>query len=248
MSSRIEQKAQAREARLAAERAIARQAAVKRRLAMLAGAILVAVLTVGVAVVASQSGTAKKVSQAERVALFEGIPQQGEWLGRSDAPIVVEEYADLQCPFCGEFATRALPGLVQRYVRSGDVRMRMRLLTFLGPDSVEAGRVAAAAGLQNRLWEFTESFYARQGQENSGYVTREFLRQVGAGATGLNLDRALADQREPAVRTQLRKAHHAAQAAGVEGTPTFRVGRRGGEMRTVGPDQLVAAIDEALAK
>ena len=220
----------------------------KRPLAALCGALTVAVVVVGFAIVASRAGTTEKISKAESVGLFDGIPQQGEWLGAKDAPVVVEEYADLQCPFCGEFATRALPALVQRYVRSGDVRMRMRLLTFLGSDSVEAGEVAAAAGLQNRLWEFTESFYARQGQENSGYVTEDFLREVGGGARGLDIERAIAERAHPTARTQLREAHHAARAAGVAGTPTFRVGRRGGEMQTVGPDGLTAAIDQALTR
>jgi protein-disulfide isomerase len=160
--------------------------------------------------------------------------------------VVVEEYADLQCPFCADFATRDLPALVADYVRPGRVRMRLRLLTFLGPDSVQGGRVAAAAGLQNRQWDFVEGFYARQGEENSGYVTRGFLRDVGAAVGRLDLGRALARRTDRRAEAQLRAARAAAQAARVRSTPSFRVGRRGGAMRTVTADGLRAAIDAAL--
>lgn len=246
MSSRTSQKAQARAARVAAEEAATRSDLQRRRLRMLAGAALVASLVVLVAVIASRSGTTEQVSDAERVTMFDGIPQSGEWLGRPDAPVVVEEYADLQCPFCADFATRDLPALVADYVRPGQVRMRLRLLTFLGPDSVEGGRVAAAAGLQDKQWDFAESFYARQGEENSGYVDDAFLRSIGSGVPGLDVDRALAERDDARARRQLTDARTAAQEAQIASTPTFRVGRRGGELRTVSGEELPAAIAAAL--
>ena len=67
-----------------------------------------------------------------RVTLFDGIPQDGAWLGRADAPVVVEEYADLQCPFCAAFSKDGLPQVVSEHVKTGQVRMRLRLLTFIG--------------------------------------------------------------------------------------------------------------------
>jgi protein-disulfide isomerase len=248
MSSRIAQKARAGEARLAAERAAAAQAGRRRRLATLGAVVLLAALVVFAAAVLSRSQTSRRVSDAARISMLAGIPQREEWLGAGDAPVVVEEYADLQCPFCADFATRDLPSLVSDYVRPGRVRMRLRLLTFLGAGSVEAGHVAAAAGLQDREWDFVEGFYARQGEENSGYVTAGFLRDVAATAGGLDLGRALAQRRDRRAEAQLHAARAAAGTAGVRSTPSFRVGRRGGAMRTVGADGLRAAIDAALGR
>lgn len=246
MSTRAERKERAREARLAAERAAASRASRRRLLTFGAIAAVAAVVVVG-AVLLSQAGTDDPVAGSEREQLFSGLPQDGITLGRADAPVVVEEYADLQCPFCARFADTDLPSIVRDNVRPGDVQLRLRLLTFLGEDSVEAGRFAAAAGLQDRQWQVVDALYADQGPENSGYVTEDFLRDVGSRVPGLDVDRALADVDDPAVAEQLSEAARAAQEAGVDSTPLFRVGRRDGELQTVTGDELPQAIAEALA-
>ena len=56
-------------------------------------------------------------------------------------------------------------------MRTGKVRLELRLLRFLGPDSDRLARVAAAAAAQNRMWQFVGLAYDSQGQENSGYAT-----------------------------------------------------------------------------
>ena len=75
-------------------------------------------------------------------------------------------------------------------MRTGKVKLAVRTLHFLGPDSERAARVAAGAERQGRLWAFLEAFYARQGTENSGYVTDGFLREV-ADAAGVDAGAAL---------------------------------------------------------
>ena len=244
MSSRAEQKSAARAARLEAERE-AESAARRRRTLIRFGAVLAAAaIMVVVAVLVSRSGSDTPPA-SERVALFDGIPQDGPWLGRPDAPVVVEEYADLQCPFCARFAADQLPGLVRDHVRGGRVRLRLRLLTFLGDDSVVAARTAAAAGMQDRQWQFSEAFYARQGREGSGYVTEDFLRDV-AGEAGLDADRLFADRRAAGITQTLTETREAGAANEINSTPTFRVTRGDAFARNVDADGLDAAIDAAL--
>ena len=246
MSSRIQKKTQAREARLAAERAAEQAALRRRRLTMLGGVLAVAVVILGVAVFISQSGSAPATEPDARMALLDGVPQDGTRLGSPDAPVLVEEYADMQCPFCGQFATDELPAIIRDYVRPGRVRLDFKVLTFLGPDSMRAGRFVTAAAAQDRLWHVTEAFFADQGSENSGYVTDDFLRSVGEQAAGLDVDRAFADQSTPEVRDGLRDAQAAATRAGVQSTPTFVVRGRDGDPQVVSSDGLRAAIDAAL--
>jgi protein-disulfide isomerase len=96
-------------------------------------------------------------------------------LGSPDAPVTVVEYADLQCPFCAEWARRAFGEIVRDYVAPGRVRIEFRGLVFLGPDSEVALRTALAAGRQDRLWDVVHLLYANQGAENAGWVTQDLL-------------------------------------------------------------------------
>ena len=71
-----------------------------------------------------------------------------------------------------------MPGLIEKYVKSGDLRMELNLLTFIGADSETLARAAYAASEQNRLWQFMDVDYARQEQENSGYADQAFVDGV----------------------------------------------------------------------
>jgi protein-disulfide isomerase len=243
LSSRADEKAQARAAREATEADRQTRERRRRRLTIF-GAILATAAVALVAVVLVSSAGEDDEEAAERVSLYEGIPQEGPWLGRPDAPVVVEEYADLQCPFCAAFSEQQLPGIVEDYVRTGRVRLRLRLLTFLGPDSVKGARTAKAAARQNRMWQFVEAFYADQGPENSGFVTDVFLRDLARRA-GVDADRALRERNEDAIERDLTEDTDAAKALKVESTPTFAVGPRGGDMQPVTGDDLRGAIDAA---
>jgi len=221
----------------------------KRRLWLLGGVVVVAALVVGVLALASGGdddgpqglgGGSSLQGQAEVNRTFAGIPQQGIAVGDPAAPVTVVEFVDLQCPFCAQFARAELPELVRRYVRTGKARLELRVLTFLGEDSLRAGRVAAAAAEQDRGWQFADLFFANQGQENSGYATDEFLREVAEGVDGLDADRALADAQQPAATAQLRRAAAAAETLGVSSTPTFFASRRGGTLEQLQLGELTA--------
>ena len=253
MGSRAEAKQQAREARQERERAEAAAGRRRRRMWQLGAVVLLAAVVVVVAVVVSQqSGDEAPPAGAAAVnELFAGIPQDGTSLGDPEAPVVLTEFADLQCPFCAEYANNVVPELVRRYVRPGQVRLEFRNLTFLGPDSETAGRAAAAASLQDRMWQFTELFYDNQGAENSGYVTDEFLRDINEQIDGLDVDRAERDRDTPEAQAVLDEAAAEAQEANVQSTPSFLIAREGQEPEPFEPESLeiepfAERLDQAL--
>src|SRR5581483_3911667 len=84
--------------------------------------------------------------------LFRGIPQTLNVLGDPKAPVTMVEFGDLQCPFCREYAIKALPAIVDEYVRPGKLKLVFTGLAFIGPDSEAALRATYAAGLQGKLW------------------------------------------------------------------------------------------------
>jgi protein-disulfide isomerase len=182
-----------------------------------------------------------------------GIPQQGVVLGSPMARVTLVEYADLQCPYCGRWARETLPVLIRDYVRTGKLRIVFNGLAFLGPDSVKALRTLIAAGRQNHLWDLVHGLYARQGAENSGWVTDKLLTDVSSEIRGLDRAKMISASRKHWVEAEMTRAAAAAEAAGVTGTPSFQVGPTGGQMQAVqlaslAPDGIVPAIESALAQ
>ena len=205
-----------------------------------------AVVTAAAIAVSASGGTDQKTPTAPVSNLLRGIPEHNRVLGDPKAPVTLTEYVDLQCPVCAEASKQTLPWLVETYVRTGKAKLDLRALHFLGPDSEKAARVASGAKAQGRLWPFVEAFYAAQGQENSGYVTDDFLRSV-AKASGVDADKALdAADGEAALRF-LEQANADATRLGVESTPTFTVAKGDGAPKVIGSGVLgQAAFEKAL--
>jgi protein-disulfide isomerase len=196
-----------------------------------------ALLVVVVAVVISQSGGEETgdVSDdaGELVASLEGVEQDGFSIGDRDAPVRMVEYGDLQCPFCADAATVSIPPLIDEYVVPGDLRITFNPVAFIGEDSIEAAQMAAAASLQDRGFAFVELFYEQQGQENSGYVTDDFLREIAEQIPGLDVEQAFADRSSAEVQAILDEASTSARRDGVNSTPTFLLSEGDGPLQTI---------------
>lgn len=179
---------------------------------------------------------------------FEGIPQKGSELGDPRAPVTLTDFSDLQCPYCRNFAIQVLPVLVSRYVREGRLRIVFGNYPILGTDSERAGRVAEAMGLQNRMWQFIESFMQNQGPENTGYVTDAFLLRIASGVPGADAQRALRDAESSAVAQAMSESAKMARRFHIRGEPTFLLGLTGKEPRVLraspsNPEAFIEAID-----
>lgn len=219
---------------------------------VLSTAAAVLLVLVSIATTSGRSGsslTGPSLTAAQVNSLLAGIPQHGITLGRTDAPVTITEFADLQCPFCRAYTTADSPTIISKYVRTGEVKLVFRNLTFIGPQSTPAAQAAAAAGLQNKLWNFADVFYANQREENSGYVTTAFLTRIGSKVDGLSVDQMLAERTSPVVAQQLAEALAVAKANDVRGTPTFIVLRTGRKpVKVTGGSGLQAAIEKALQR
>jgi protein-disulfide isomerase len=190
---------------------------------------------------------------ASNPSLLAGIQQQGTALGSPTAPVTLVEYADLQCPYCAEWAREALPTLIADYVRTGKLRIVFHGMAFIGPDSDKALRTALAAGHDDHLWDVVHGLYKNQGAENAGWVTDELVTAIASRTPGLDAEKLLDARWENGVESELARAATAAQAAGVGGTPAFEISATGGRLRlleitSLGPEGIVPAIEEVLAR
>jgi hypothetical protein len=217
------------------------------RLSLLAALAVVAVLAAVAVGGPGQDGPSKGGGSSAPESALRGIRQSGIVLGSPDAPVTMVEFADLQCPFCAEYHERVFPALLDRYVRTGKLRIELRLLRFLGPDSDRLARAASAAAAQDRMWQFVGLAYDRQGRENSGYATDAFIKNLlaDAGVHGANVGAAA----EP----ELRRAARAARTLGINSTPSFLIGPTGGTLARFEPGELtpgpfVARVQEELRR
>jgi protein-disulfide isomerase len=151
----------------------------------------------------------------------EGASQNGAELGHpslgnADAPVVMIEYGDFQCAFCGKFAREVEPELRDRYVENGTLRMEWRDFPYLGPGSVDAALAARAAQEQGKFWEYHDLLYENQ----SGGFPREKLVELAREA-GLDVERFEADLASGEYEQAVAEDFQEGQQSGISGTPTF---------------------------
>jgi len=114
---------------------------------------------------------------------FGGVPQEGDRVGSSDAPVSIQVFNDLQCANCRDSFLGPIPSLVENYVRPGDVQLLMRHYSVT-TNPVELGFFAAeAAAQQGYGWQYTYLFFSNQDEAERFGIDEEFLESL-AGSIG----------------------------------------------------------------
>jgi protein-disulfide isomerase len=215
----------------------AAEAARRARLLQLsAGGVFLAIIVVVVVIVVAGSGGGDSkstpttasgvpgvVEQRHVEKLLAGIPQSGTELGKPGAPVKLEEYGDLQCPFCKENAETITPEIIENQVRSGEASFTFNNFVIIGPESIPAGEAAMAAGAQDKAWNFIELFYRNQGEENSGYVTEAFIESIGKRSGISDLARWNKERKSHKYKAQIEAESKQAAKLGFGGTPSFAI-------------------------
>lgn len=217
------------------------------------GAVFLAIVVVVALIVVNSSssdsgGDAENIEGGAEVSRsLSGIPQDEMVLGDPQAPVELVEFGDLQCPVCKGFAEEILPPIIENQVKNGEVKIDFRNFTIIGPQSVDAGAAALAAGVQGRGWNFVELFYKNQGAENSGYADDAFLEAL-AKAAGVK-DLAKWNEDRKLQQAAVEKTSREAQQLGFNGTPSFAINGPGTQgLETLGTPNSTGAFEEAIAE
>lgn len=145
-------------------------------------------------------------------------------LGRADAPVVLIEYADFKCGYCGKFARDTEPALVKKYVDAGTLRIEWRNFPIFGAESEAAARASWAAGQQNRFWEFHRAAYA-EGAKEKGFG-KDRLKALAGQAGVPDLDRFVRDMDGAAAAAAVSEDQEQGYGIGATSTPSFLVNGR----------------------
>ena len=147
-------------------------------------------------------------------------------VGDRAAPVVVIDFSDFGCPYCGEFTRETYPTLEREYVRTGKVYFKyVPFIAGMFRNGQQAVRAAECAADQGKFWPMHDSLYAHQAEWKKAPVPSSvFQREVAA----LALDRARFDACyvTQEVHPRTRRANQIANDVGVRVTPSFIVNGR----------------------
>jgi protein-disulfide isomerase len=259
--TRTQRRERARLQRLAQQQAQEARATRRSRPKLLAVVLTIIVTGLAVVLIASPKsgaprglapqGAGARAADARIASLLRGIPQSGDVLGQPTAPVTLQYFGDLQCPVCRSFSTGALPSIVRRWVRGGQLKIEYRSLETATrePEIFSDQQLAAlAAGKQGRLWNFVEIFYLEQQEEGTSYVTERFILGIAQQVPGLDLYRWGSDRSDPALSARLAVDAQTANNDGLNGTPAFLVGRSGRTMSKLEPSSFAdpGSFNEAI--
>lgn len=135
-------------------------------------------------------------------------------IGPHDAPVVLVEYGDYQCPHCRQ-AHGIVKALRHRFPTTLAYVFRNFPLVELHPDALRAAETAEWAGLARRFWPMHDYLFEHQDSLEP--------EQLLAAATRLELDRRQLQVawREHALRMRVAEDIESGRESGVSGTPTF---------------------------
>lgn len=141
--------------------------------------------------------------------------------GRADAPVVIFEFADFQCPACGKFAQFSEP-LLQEWLDDGTVRFVWYdfPLTQIHQNAVLASRAGRCANEQDKFWPFHDRVFGGQSQwSSSGSADDMFIEY--AQAEGLDVGAFTQCLRSDKYQKEVSESFQLGTSLGVGGTPTL---------------------------
>ena len=216
----------------------------RRRIALIAGAVVVAVLVAGGLIWSNRSSSNLPSLHAADVAAFEGVPANGRVIGDPNAPVHLVEYGDYQCPACTDFNTKVFPQLLSDYIATGKVSFEFTDLAFLGPDSITAAEAVACSIDQDGFWPYHETVFANHYGENLGNLSKSRLLKM-AELANLDKDKISSCLSAGTTSAAVQNMHEEATQLGVTSTPTFIL--NGDLLQWQGWDALKQSLDAALA-
>lgn len=174
-------------------------------------------------------------------------------MGNPNAKVVMVEFTDYQCPFCGAAFRHVYLPVVANYVKTGKVKYVIHDFPLQGLHSqaVKAAEAARCAGGQGKYWDMHDRLF-----ENQGNLGEKGL-VASARALKLNVPQFRQCLDTGKYKAEIEREVQTAIKLGVTGTPAFFIGTTGAAPDTFRPAKEIdgaypyatfkKAIDNALS-
>ncbi len=145
--------------------------------------------------------------------------------GNPDAPVLLEEFSDFQCPFCSRFSAQTLPSLIENQIKNGELLLVYYdfPLDNLHPQARAAANAARCAGEQSATayWDIHDLIYANTQQWSNSNANQVF---AGFGEElGLDMDTFNGCLESNKYAEQVQADIDLGSSRGIRSTPSFFV-------------------------
>lgn len=168
------------------------------------------------------------------------------FLGSENSPVVVEEFADFQCPTCGVVHPK-VKEVVSHFGNKIKFVFRNYPLTQVHPHAYDAAVAAEAAGMQGKFWQMQEMIFTNQGnwsaQTNARGMFKDYAAKIGLDVTKYEND-TLAMATKQRVDADMQRGN----AIGIQSTPTILINGKMVPFSQVEIASLKALIEAELKK
>jgi protein-disulfide isomerase len=149
-------------------------------------------------------------------------------LGKASAPITIVEFGDFQCHFCDRFAKETEPQINSTYIQTGKASLVFKNFVTHGPDSITAAVAAQCAKDQGKFWNFYAILYNNQGEENSGWASKDNMKKFASQIPGLDTQKFNSCLDSGKYNSLVNNDNAFAISSGFQGTPTFIIEKNDG--------------------
>ncbi|MCL2445027.1 DsbA family protein [Candidatus Saccharibacteria bacterium] len=201
----------------------------------------------------TRNNTEVDLSDIDHYNFISGIEQNGEIAdhirGNPNAPVVIIEYSDFQCPACASAAPRIRAILEHYDYDQVAFIVRNFPLANMFPNSRAAAASAEAAGLQGHFWEMRELLFRNQRiWSGASAQDRDAIFAGYAAELGLDTERFSADVRLSTINTKINFDQSLGREKGVSGTPTFFINGTRVEPAVAGSDERFRDLIDSLLR
>jgi protein-disulfide isomerase len=182
----------------------------------------------------------KYQARVEVEPLRENVIATGPSRGAKTASVTMVEFADYQCPYCGQMAP-ILSQILKHYPK--DVRLVYQQLPLkdIHPDALHASEASICAGAQGDFWEMHDALFANQSALSVDELTKSAERLK------LNSTAFKACMDSPATAAEIAADVKAGEDAGITGTPGLFINGRFLD-GAVPYERVAAIVDDELRR
>jgi protein-disulfide isomerase len=160
-------------------------------------------------------------------------PFPGAVLGNPAGKVTLVEFTDFACGYCRQ----SVPEIEALIAAHPDLRVVVRELPIIAPESEDAARWALAAAKQGRYAQFHSAMFAT-GRPDAATIA------AAAKTAGLDMEKARKAITDPKIDQEIASNLELARKLGLSGTPSWVVGKHL-LFGAVGQEELGKAIAEA---